>query len=156
MYFLCTSTFQARIKRFCKDKRQLILQNCDRFIQAFFEDYDNIHKLWELPNIRTMGDVKVIKQDIKNSDQRRGGRRSSRLIFLVDKFEDRVVLLYFFPKFGKEGIDDLSKADYKALLKTYSKEKQANQLITAKVFEPNKKREDSIEVQGVHFSNPKC
>lgn len=79
--------------------------------------------------VREIGNLRIIKLRIQNSEQNLSKADGYRLIVLCNKKYDEVVLLKVYPKRGKHGKSDLSKSEYKQLLKLYGEEKKATALV---------------------------
>lgn len=96
---------------------------CDALKELSFDDIFNLHFL-----IREIGDLRVIKLRLKNSELNLSSADGYRLILVCNKKHDHVGLLKIYPKRGKHSKMDLSKSEYKELLKIYGAELKTGKL----------------------------
>jgi hypothetical protein len=90
---------------------------CDALKDLDFDSIFNLHFL-----VREIGEVRVIKLRLKNSDQNLSSAQGFRLIILCNKRYRHVALLKIYPKRGKYSKSDLTKHEYKELLTIYRNE----------------------------------
>ncbi len=75
-----------------------------------------------------MGNVRVIKLRIQNSQLNYSSSQGYRLIILCNKNHNHIVLLEIYPKKGRYSKSDLTKREYKDLIELYSQELKSGQL----------------------------
>jgi hypothetical protein len=133
LIFLTTSTFRSEFNLLTK-RSDSGYSNCkqdilDAFDKQSFDDISARHNL-----LRVLGNIKVIKIRIPNSNSRQSAAAGYRLIILCNKNKDgisdkdHVAFLSIYPKRGKHGKIDLTPSEFKLLLKNYQKELEEKKL----------------------------
>ncbi|MDR1937758.1 MAG: hypothetical protein LBQ73_04575 [Tannerellaceae bacterium] len=69
--------------------------------------------------VRDEKNFRIVKMRLKNSAQRLSSRDGYRLIFLIRKDREEVVLLYAYPKQGNKGQMSVSRDDILTFLNDY-------------------------------------
>jgi hypothetical protein len=128
LQIVSTSTFRDSLKLICKRPENgyssCCHDICDELINKSIDDVFVMNFL-----IREIGEIRIIKIRIQNSEQNLSKANGFRLIVLCNKKYDEVTLLKVYPKRGKYGQSDLQKSEYKFLLKSYAEEKKAKNLV---------------------------
>ncbi len=125
MQFISISSFREAKIQLLKRKENgyssCVKDICEALKGLDFESIYNLHFL-----VREIGDLRVIKVRLQNSEQNLSSAQGFRLIILCNKKHHHVALLKLYPKRGKYSKSDLTKHEYKELLTVYANELKAN------------------------------
>lgn len=80
------------------------------------------------------GNVRYIKSRLVNSNNGKGKSSGYRIYYYVDKENETVTILGFYPKTGKYGRPDISPSEEKKVIKIYREEKSAGKLVSHDVL----------------------
>ncbi len=127
MQFISTSSFREAKSLLLKRKENgynsCVKDICEALKDLDFESINNLHFL-----VREIGDLRVIKVRLQNSEQNLSSSQGFRLIILCNRKYSHVALLKLYPKRGKYSKSDLTKHEYKELLTIYSNEVKAKSI----------------------------
>jgi hypothetical protein len=128
MIFYCITACLEEINHLSKKKKSLT-SSCKKDISKFFKN-KSLTDLITIPDFIS-GDentaIVVKKFRVHNSRLNQGSRSASRLYVLINKDEESVCLLAFYPKTGPSGQSSITHEEYDYRLQLYQHEK--NELI---------------------------
>lgn len=120
MVIYTCSPYRECIKKFSK-KSKLGYSKCAKDILDSFIN-DGFVALWEgKDRLQDTGNIRVIKQRSKNSSSGQGKSSGYRTIALVEP-DERVFLMYSYPKSGKYGRDNIGDKFLASLIENCAKE----------------------------------
>jgi len=124
--FYTISSVRSDLSRYKKNNSY---SNCCNDLCSFFLN-KSIDDIFSLPQILyDNGDFRYLKSRLDNSNNGKGKSCGYRLYYYVDREKECVTLLGFYPKVGKYGKPDISKAEEKQMILDYKEELRAGLLV---------------------------
>jgi len=125
--FVSTSAFRQSLQLLTK-RRESGYSQCAKNVCAEFNNLslDDIYSKNFL--VREFGDIRLIKVRLQNSELNLSRADGYRLIIICNKQKDHVALLNIYPKRGKYSKSDLTKHEYKEIVRVYQSELKNNTL----------------------------
>lgn len=122
MQYFTTDSFRKQLKKILKKD---FYKSANKDINDFLSDL-KLSEIIQIPIILSSKDnISLLKKTrIKNSYKRLGTRGGFRLIYVVDKQKESVILLFIYPKTNTYGQADISNKELQFLIENYNYEKE--------------------------------
>ncbi len=126
MRFFSISTLRQDIAKYNKKDSYT---NCESDLCSFFKE-KTIEEVFNLPILLAPSDdFRYIKSRVENCNLNSGKSGAYRLYYYVDKPNEHIFLLGFYPKAGKYGRGDLSNTEEKQMIQLFKSERKSGSLI---------------------------
>lgn len=124
--FYTISSVRSDLSRYKKNNSY---SNCYSDLCSFFQN-KSIEDIFNQPQVLyENGNFRYLKSRLDNSNNGKGKSCGYRLYYYVDREKESVTLLGFYPKVGKYGKPDISKAEEKKMILDYREELRTNSLV---------------------------
>lgn len=124
--FYTIASVRSDLSRYKKNNSY---SNCFDDLCSFFHG-KSIDEIFSQPQtLYDNGNFRYLKSRLENSSNGKGKSCGYGLYYYVDRKRERVTLLGFYPKVGKYGKPDISRAEERKMIMNYKEEVHANLLV---------------------------